>query len=142
MSDRRFDDAVALCKSGKNSRANGAMYLGGIALELLLKALLLEKHPWLQRPLFRRDKSRRESALIDLCYKYHDLESLLGELPELRARLLDTAPTRWQREPLLQSIQRACSEWTIHIRYSTRQARIDDAESFLDRVKELRPWLR
>ena len=42
VAERRFDDAVALRQTGKNARANGAIYLGGFAIECLLKARLLE----------------------------------------------------------------------------------------------------
>ncbi|GMU21650.1 MAG: hypothetical protein AMXMBFR13_17410 [Phycisphaerae bacterium] len=44
VAERRWGDADCLRHSGLNSRANGAMYLAGFAIECLLKAALLEKH--------------------------------------------------------------------------------------------------
>jgi len=48
VAERRFDDASYLRESGKNARANGAMYLAGFVLECLLKARLIEKYSCLR----------------------------------------------------------------------------------------------
>jgi hypothetical protein len=43
---------------------------------------------------------------------------------------------------LLQGLKKLCAEWTIHIRYSTYQATHAESAAFLDRLKELVPWLK
>jgi hypothetical protein len=72
VADRRRADASALQRLKQNRHANGAMYLAGIAVELLLKALLLEKYPWLQTNpasvLDRRQRRLRDSLLSLACF--------------------------------------------------------------------------
>jgi hypothetical protein len=135
VADRRRADAGALQSLKRNQHANGAMYLGGIAVESLLKALLLEKYPWLQRHA-AGTPDRRQRQLLDVCYRWHDLEAALEYLPELAARLEAANPR------LLQELKKLCAQWTIHIRYSTYQATHAESGDFLNRVKELVPWLR
>jgi len=135
VSDRRRADANALQALKQNRHANGAMYLGGIAVELLLKALLLESHPWLQKNVTSALDSRQR-RLRDVCYRWHDLEAVLERLPQLAARLEAANPR------LLQGLKKLCAEWTIHIRYSTYQATHAESAAFLDRLKELVPWLK
>lgn len=135
VSDRRRADANALQALGQNRHANGAMYLGGIAIELLLKARLLEAQPWLQQHV-TSVLDARQRRLRDVCYRWHDLEAVLERLPELAERL-DAANPR-----LLQGLKKLCAEWTIHIRYSTYQATHAESAAFLDRLKELLPWLK
>lgn len=138
VSNRRYEDAKALRDTGRNAHANGAMYLAGIALELLPKARLLEEHPWLKN---RRQDSARltrtQRELFDLCYVRHDLGGLLERLPELRDRLANAQVGSRNAMPLLTVTKQLCSEWTIHVRYSTRQADISEARLFLGRVREL-----
>jgi len=45
VADRRYGDAVTLVETGDNARANGAQYLAGIVIEILLKGQLLRLHP-------------------------------------------------------------------------------------------------
>ena len=135
VADRRRADAGALQGLRQNRYANGAMYLAGIAVELLLKALLLEKYPWLQRNVAAA-LDRQQRNLRDVCYRWHDLEAVLERLPDLAARLEAADPR------LLQGLKKLCAEWTIHIRYSTYQATHAESAAFLDRLRELVPWLR
>jgi hypothetical protein len=41
VAERRFGDAQALVNTGDNARANGAAYLAGFVVEILLKAQLV-----------------------------------------------------------------------------------------------------
>jgi len=136
VADRRFDDAQYLRRSKKNKYANGAMYLGGLVLDILLKAKLLEEHPWLQNPpgdLARRPASERR--LHALCYREHDL---IGILDRLSRRTLD----RLDSAGLLKTLKKLCGTWTIHVRYSPRTSEISEAADFLNRVREVREWLK
>ena len=140
VADRRFDDADALRQTGKNARANGAMYLGGFVIECLLKASLLETRRWLQSAGSPATLSKDDKYLWSLCYRSHNLDAILGRLPQITERLSRLEQRGSQR--LLQSLKSICARWTIYARYSPQSADIDDAESFLDQIKELRQWLR
>ena len=74
VADRRFADADVLRKTGKNTRANGSMYLGGFVIECLLKAMLLERYPWLQTAGSPQVRGKDDQYLWSLCYRSHDLD--------------------------------------------------------------------
>ena len=139
VADRRFDDAQALRATQLNARANGAIYLGGFVIECLLKAMLIEKFPWLQNSTFPTARSEDERTLWWLCHRSHDLEAILNYLPEVRQKLSRGEQRGSPR--LSQSLKSVCG-WTIFARYSPATADIDDARIFLDQVRELRSWLR
>ena len=134
VADLRYDDAQALQKTGQRERANGVIYLAGIAVECLLKAILLKKHRWLQSPGTLQTSSSEQTELIRLCYRAHDLLGIQERLPELFASPRVTPSIK-------QSLKHIASVWTIHIRYSPKKADMAKASRFLDRVKELRKWL-
>jgi hypothetical protein len=140
VADRRLADAECLRKTGANARANGAIYLAGFVLECLLKAQLLEEHPWLQGPI-SSNASSEEQRLWSLCYRSHDLEGILDHLPRLRKRLADRDEHISGGTRILGQVQRLCTAWTVHARYSPHQATMADAEEFLDHIKEVRRWL-
>jgi len=140
VAERRYGDARCLHRSGDNERANGAMYLGGLVLECLLKAKLLEYSPWLQSAGHADVGPEHERHLWALCYRSHDLEDILAELPSVieRVRLLEQRG----HPHLAQSLQTICARWTIFARYSPRMAKMAEAEEFLDRIGELKEWLK
>ena len=139
VADRRLADAEYLRRSNRNVHANGAMYLGGFTLECLLKARLLEAYPWLQRSgVDPASRPKRERRLFDLCYRQHDLASLVEALPSLPAELLEIDNSG----ALLRRLRELCGTWSIYARYSTHQADIRQAGDFLDNIKEVRRWLR
>lgn len=140
VADRRFDDADALRQTGRNPRANGAMYLGGFVIECLLKAKLLERFAWLQNAGSPEGREKDERHLWSLCYRSHDLDEILARLPEIQARL--SRMEQRQSSRLTQSLKSVCAQWTIYARYSPYNANIDDARRFLDQIEELKPWLR
>ncbi len=133
----RLGDAEALLRTHDAERANGAIYLGGIAVECLLKASLLEKYTWLQNP--PAGLSTVNAKLWDLCYRFHELDRILAELPEVMARLAAREQRRSSR--LSQRLKSICARWTISVRYSPRQASWEEAWEFVESVKELKPWL-
>ncbi len=134
----RWADAEYLARSPLPVHTNGAMYFAGLHIELLMKALLLEKHSWLSGlPGGGSPTNRR---LFDLVYRYHDLEGLLAELPEVFDRIERFS----QRDPatLQRMLKQVCGEWTIHVRYAKTLAGPEEAAEFLARVKELAPCLK
>lgn len=139
VADRRLGDANALRRTGENARANGAMYLGGFVVECLLKAKLLERHPWLQNAGSPEGRADRERRLWSLCYRSHDLGEILENLPEIRQRLSTLEQRKANR--VTQALMAICIRWTVHARYSPQSADIGEARAFLDRVEEIRPWL-
>lgn len=139
VAGRRFDDADALRRTGRNARANGAMYLGGFVIECLLKARLLERFAWLQTAGSPEGRSREDRHLWSLCYRSHDLDEILARLPDVVDRLSRLGQRESAR--LLAAMRSICAQWTIYARYSPYNADIDDARRFLDQIEELRPWL-
>jgi len=140
VADRRYDDAATLCKTGKNARANGAMYLGGFVMECLLKAQLLAEYPWLETAGSPEGRSRNDRHLWSLCYRSHDLDEILAKLPKILERLSRVEQGGSNR--LVQSLKGICSRWTIYARYSPHTADIHEARVFLEQVRELKQWLR
>jgi hypothetical protein len=140
VAERRFDDAQYLRRSGENKHANGAMYLAGFVVELLLKAALLEKHPILQAARDPAGLDRGTRRLWQLVYQSHDLEELLAELNEITDRLSSREQSRSTR--LTDSLKSVCAAWTIFARYSPHQARKRDAEDMLDTIRELKEPLK
>lgn len=138
VADLRYGDAQALQKTGQRERANGVIYLAGIAVECLLKAILLKKHKWLQSRDTAQSLSPRQAELMQLCHKAHDLWAIVERIPEITES--SRGSTRPQRDRLVQMLRKV-STWTIHIRYSPKKAHKSEASLFLDQVKELRQWL-
>jgi hypothetical protein len=140
VAEQRFGDAEALRRTGRNARANGAMYLGGFVVECLLKAQLLERFPWLQSTGSPDSLGRTQQRLWSLCYRSHDLDEILGRLPEVTRRLAALEQRGHSR--LLQGLKSVCGQWTVFARYSPRSATMAEASAFLDRIQEPRQWLR
>jgi hypothetical protein len=134
----RFDDAIALAGTRQNPRANGVKYIAGFVVECLLKARLLRKHSWLQHVRHPDNLVGREREQWYLCHRSHDLIGLLEELPEVLQHLQERGPV--SGGPVV-TLRQVCQEWTVHIRYETRQTTMTDAMRFLDQVRELRRWL-
>jgi len=135
----RLDDARALLETGQNARSNGAMYMGGLVIECLLKALLLDRHPNLQGAVDPVTLSRPDREAHRLLYR-HDLDEMLAFLPEVRTRLESTGNA--PGGSLWPAFRDVCAEWTIYARYSTLQAPIAEARRFLRTVGEVKEWLR
>ncbi|MBY0307796.1 MAG: hypothetical protein K2Q09_03555 [Phycisphaerales bacterium] len=131
----RYEDARLLLRAGRRQHANGATYLGGLALDCLLKARLLEKHPRLASTSPETLKGP-DRDLWNLIYRGHDLESALAALPEVAHTLQSVSSTRL--DVVLKSI---CSRWSVHVRYWPKRIDVSEAEAFLQQVGEVREWL-
>ncbi len=114
------------------------MYLGGFVVECLLKARLLERHSWLSSSGSPERLTKEDRHLWNLCYRWHDLDGLLGVLPEVMAEM------RLQRNGavLVDHLRQVCGRWTVFARYSPRTATITEANRFIGQVQEIKAWLR
>ena len=140
VAERRFADAQCLLDSRRMERANGAIYMAGFVIECLLKALLLERHPNLQTKVDPAKLSPSDAEVHSLVYRRHDLDDMLGFLPEIQTKL-SRIESRFG-QIIWSEFNAACVEWTVYARYSPRNAKLDEAESFLATVKEVKKWLK
>lgn len=139
VAERRYADAKALLDTKKNQHANGAVYLAGFVIEILLKARLVDKFP----QLAKNDSSNiplDQRGLWSLVWRQHDMEAILNHLEELRHAL----KKRGEREQKdhLRNLQKLCGEWRIHARYSPYTINVDEARKTLERVRSLKELLK
>ena len=139
VAERRFNDAVALCDTGENARANGAAYLAGFVIEILLKARLVSKFESIarKRPHEVGDADREVWNLI---WRRHDLEGMVTALKELEVAL----KARGERDGIdyAAELKKVCAEWTIQARYSPRTMLMSEARDILERVRRLKELLK
>jgi hypothetical protein len=140
VAERRYDDAECLRKTGENARANGVFYLGGFVIKCLLKAMMLERYPSMQRLPSSEDLSPQDKRIWSLIYRSHDLKGMLGHLPDVLVKLerLDHRDGRRRYDNIIQ----IASNWTIFARYSPQTAMMEEADEFLGHVKELKECLK
>ena len=139
VAERRFDDAEALCRTGDNARANGAAYVAGFVVEILLKARLVDKYPVIARKR-QHEVMDDEQEVWRLIWKQHDLEAMLARMRELEAAL----KTRGERDghDYFAELKKVCASWTIQARYSPRMMLMDEAKQWLERVRLLKELLK
>lgn len=130
----RLGDADCLAKTGQAERANGAMYLGGLAIEIMLKAALLRRYPWLQEKVDHKKLSKADERVWSLCFRSHDLDKILDRLGYLEKLLEGPDRALWF------SIQPVLS-WTIYARYSPQPSTSREAVLFVAKVKEFCEWI-
>ena len=138
VAERRFADAKYLLDSHKQERANGAIYMAGFVIECLLKALLLERHPNLQKPVDPANLSKPDREVHKLLYS-HDLDDMLGFLPELEKKFVGIKTM--SGESVWRTFNTICEEWTVFARYATATAKLDQAQAFLETIQEVKKWL-
>ena len=139
VAQRRFDDAEALCNTNDNARANGAAYLLGFVLEILLKARLVAKYPTTARKR-QHEVLTDEQGIWILIWRQHDLAAMLDQLPEIEAALAK----RYERDPVnhREALKMLCATWTIQARYSPHQISNAEAREMLEHVRPLKELLR
>ena len=120
-------------------RVNGAIYMAGFVIECLLKALLLERHPNLARPVDPAKLSASDREVFQLLYS-HDLDEMRDYLPEIEQKLTDVKTKRGQS--VWNAFRDICEEWTVYARYSSKQAKREQGERYLETVDEVRKWLK
>lgn len=118
VAERRFRDANALIKTRDNERANGAVYLAGYVVEILLKALLVETHPAVARatPGDKDSLSKQDQRIWRLIWRDHDLSSMLVSMQWLEVALLKASERN--QVDYLGNFKRIAATWTIQMRYS------------------------
>jgi hypothetical protein len=139
VADRRFGDAQALCDTGQNARANGAQYLAGIVLDILLKAQLMREHEVIARKR-ASNVSEADRPVWSLIWRSHDMEEMLGRLPQLTAAIRK----RGERDgkDYFGWLHGICCTWTVYARYSSLTTTIQEAQEMLNRVRELKELLK
>ena len=140
VAELRFGDAEALVATGQVNRANGAIYMAGLAVEILLKARLLKRHPLLAQNITPASLDAKMLRRWNLIFRFHDLDALLGELTELR----QIVRTHGEHDgmPYYQWLENVCSAWTINVRYSSLRATLQDATVMTTRVRKLKELLK
>jgi HEPN domain-containing protein len=115
VANDRWQDALALLRS---ERFNAAVYIGGLVVECLLKAILLREG---------------QLPLRDPLYFSHDLHALL------RASV-DATDTIGQNKEHTNAFERVAS-WGVWVRYAPKRLTSQDAHTFIKWVKEIRQCL-
>lgn len=115
VANDRWQDTLALLRS---KRFNATVYMGGLVVECLLKAILL-----------------REGRLPprDPLYFSHDLHALL------RASV-DATDAVSQNKEYTRAFQQV-ARWGVWVRYVPRRFTAQETERFIKRVKEIRQCL-
>lgn len=139
VAERRFGDAKCLLNSGDAERANGAIYMAGFVIECLLKALLIERHPNLSKPVDPAKLSKSDREVFD-ALNGHELDDMLGFLPELEKKL--SAVSTPSGQPAWRALNDICEEWRVYVRYSPMPAKLKQARTYLDTVEEVKKWLK
>lgn len=139
VAERRFGDAVALAETGSNARANGAQYLGGLVLDILLKAQLMRRFPSVARKR-RHEVTENDRHIWSLIWRSHDLSDMLDQLPDLAASLKRRGDRAGQ--PLLRWLLEICGAWSIAIRYSTQTTTMNEATRMLEQIRQLKEVLK
>lgn len=142
VAERRFDDARALCDTRVNARANGAQYLGGLVVEILLKALLVERHPQTARKRGHElaRLSEHDRTIWRLIWRSHELSDILDHLPHVEAALRKLEERHGH--PYVAHLKNICATWSIYARYSSLASNMTEAEEMLERVGRLKEVLR
>ena len=123
---RRLEDAELIL--GKLNRAAAAIYLGGYAVECILKALMIERTSKGDRGQLLRDL-RRDDPRTGRCYGHN----LLGLRTGVIQRGVD-APG-----PVLGEFVYVES-WSEEARYDPAEGSLRDAERFITAVRRIVAW--
>jgi len=139
VAERRFDDAEALCATNLNARANGAAYMVGFVVEILLKARLVTKFQSIANKR-QHDVKSSESMVWRLIWRTHDLEAMLLHLHELENSLI----SKGLRDGVdyYAMLKSVCTTWTIQARYSAKSMQMDEAKDLVERVRVLKELLK
>lgn len=139
VAERRFADAEALAATGDNARANGAAYLAGFVIEILLKAQLVKKYPAIARKR-QHEVANEEREVWALIWRQHDLEAMLSNLTQLEDALKKVGERDGRDH--LRDLKKLCETWTIHARYSPYTMLMEEATRIVEMVRSLKELLK
>lgn len=112
LASQRLEDAQGLLASRKR-RYNGAVHLGGYAIECAFKAAICVV---------------KRLPTLPADYRTHALDELL-------------AVTGWPLPPPLRRSFEIVNAWSVDLRYLTRPWSASDARQFLEHVREVKQWI-
>ena len=115
----RLDDAKALLNTRFTARLNGAIYLGGYAVECAIKARICNE---------------RGEAFLRNDDKTHDLAVLFDRLKENDNALQEDINRKIK-------LKQIANEWNVELRYKIRILNHSEVSRFLDYVEEFVQWL-
>ena len=123
----RLGDARALADTGEDERAGGAMYMAGLAVEVLLKGQLIRLYPELESAV--RPTEKQMARRHDLVWRHHNLLKLCEELPSVISTLNDYSS--FGGDSLVDDLSTVARTWTVYARYSTATVTLPDADQVL-----------
>jgi hypothetical protein len=137
VAEQRFGDAESLIATGDDERANGAHYLLGFAIEILLKGRLLD------HPAYQDRGDKRYHAVRSAVWGHHDLKRMCDLLDQEQA-LFDILSARGRRDgnDYVRLLQEIAGEWTVFARYAVARSNILSAREMRDRVAILKEILK
>jgi hypothetical protein len=109
-------------------------------IEILLKARLLEAAPEVRNVSAGGRLSGRQARRWALVWRFHDLEGLLAELPQVEESLRQLQVREGIR--YRDDLKSICASWTVFARYSTQSATIAEAVAMKERVRRLKGLLQ
>ena len=137
MAEQRFGDAEALIATGVDDRANGAQYLLGFVIEILLKGRLLDHPAFADKsdPLHNKVVKAVEHHhdFAKMCDLHNDWQGLYGALRQRGVR------EGIDYERMLQTL---AGEWTVFARYATAASDLASARTMRGDVKNLKEILK
>jgi len=139
VAERRFDDAVALCRTGENARANGAQYLAGLVIDILLKGKLAESYPTIARKR-SHEVSDADRHIWSLVWRSHELDQMLRQMPNVAFAVKKRGEKAGK--PYIHWLNGICESWTVLLRYSPMTSTIGEAHEMVERVRELKELLK
>ena len=139
VAQRRFDDAQTLCDTGMNARANGAAYLAGFVVEILLKANLVRLYPWTARSSYH-PVTAGERRIWDLVWRQHHLVDMLDQMASVQVSLKQKGQR--DRHDYLGDLKKICATWTIHARYSCSNIPMSESRDMVERIRILKELLK
>ena len=139
VAECRYADAKALINTGQNDRMNGAVYLAGFVIEILLKAQLVAQYPTIAQKR-QHDLLNHECEVWNLIWRQHQLDVMLNKVPGLKPSLRKMGERAG--EPYLEILRGLCGTWTIYARYSSHTISKADATKIVQRVGKLKEVLK
>lgn len=133
VAGRRFDDAQRLLAAGRR-HANGAIYLAGIAVECYLKAELLSAYPSLASTPPSKLKGT-DLHRWELLFRWHDLLGLVEALPRTLEVLQNNLGS--VGAAAVRSLKMIAAQWSIMIRYDSRDMDLADAQHMLSLAEDV-----